>query len=122
MLAVATVLLGFALLGGAGAAIAARLRSAKASPAWLAYAHGGVAIAGYALLLVALPGAQRGQETGTQSFGAVSAALIGAAVLAALAMLRARLRKRPVGGLVIGIHATLAVSGFVLLAVYVALG
>jgi hypothetical protein len=112
--------LGLALLGGLGAA-AALLRGGRSS-AWLAYAHGGMAVAGYALLLTALPGAHLGRATGTQSFGAAAAVLIGAALFAGIALLIARLRGRRPAGFLVGIHATLAVSGFVLLAVYVTLG
>jgi hypothetical protein len=122
MLALATGLLGIALLSGAGVAVAWLRRNAGTGPAWFGYAHATIAIAGYAMLLLALPGAHQGQATGTQSFGVIAAALIGAALLAGLTMLRARLRKRPIPGVLVGAHATLAVAGFVILAVYALLG
>jgi len=122
VLALATGLLGLALVIGAGAAVAALRRTERRSPAWLAATHAAVAVAGYGLLVVALHGPRRGQETGTQSFGVVSAVLLGAALLVGLALLRTRLRKRPIAGMLVGTHASLAVAGFVILAVYALLG
>lgn len=95
----------------------------RAAPAWvaqwpLAAAHGLLGIGGLVLLVLALRGPPRGVELGIGSFGAVSAALIALAALAGLGVLLwHRLRRRRAGTL-IGVHATIAVSGFVILAAY----
>jgi len=120
LLAAATALLGLAVLTGGTAAVMWLRREGGA--ARLGYAHAAIAVAGFAALLVALSGAPRGAATGTQSFGAIAAVLLGAALLAGLVMLAARLRARKVPGALLGAHATLAVSGFVVLAVYALLG
>lgn len=122
MLAVATVLLGLALVAGGAAAVSWLRRDARPPAWWLAAAHGIVALAGLGLLVAALAGSGRGAATGTQSFGAIAAALLGAAALVGLAMLATHLLRRRVPGALVGTHATLAVAGFVILAVYVMLG
>jgi hypothetical protein len=69
-----------------------------------------------------LGGPERGLKTGTASFGAVAAVLIALAAVAGGAILVLRLLKRRVTGLLVGIHATLAVSGFVFLTAYIFVG
>jgi hypothetical protein len=59
---------------------------------------------------------------GVGAFGRISAILLAIAVVAGLAVLIARLRYRRAPGLVIGIHATIAVSGVVILAAYTLVG
>lgn len=122
MLTVATVVLGFALVIGAAAAVPWLRRDARPPAAWLAIAHGIIALAGFGLVVAALAGTRRGAPTGTQSFGLIAALLLGAAALIGLAMLATHVRKRRVAGALVGIHATLAVAGFVILAVYAMLG
>jgi hypothetical protein len=122
MLAVATSLLGLALVICAAAALSWLRREGRLPPAWLAGAHGSAALAGLGFLVVALAGARRGEATGTQSFGIIAGVLLAAAALVGLAMLATHLLQRRVSGALVGIHATLAVAGFVILAVYAALG
>src|SRR4029077_21813 len=76
--------------------------------------HGCLGAGGFAALLVALRGPQRGVAMGVGSFGAIAAVLLGAALLAGLIMLAIRLRARQMPGLIIGIHATIAISGIVI--------
>jgi hypothetical protein len=122
MLALATLMLGLGVALGAAAAVPRLGRSERAPPWWLAAVHGGVALAGLALLLLVLPGARRGAASGAQSFGAIAALLLAAAALVGVSMLALHWRKRRVAGPLVGLHATLAVGGFVILVVYVLLG
>ena len=115
-----TIILAVAVAMGTGAAVLS-LRRGMPGPSVVAVTHGCVALAGYALMLVAISGSSRGAATGTQSFGVIAAVFLGLAVIAGLALLwQRRMRKRLSGGL-IGVHATLAVTGFVILAAYVLL-
>jgi LPXTG-motif cell wall-anchored protein len=94
-----------------------------AAPPWgLAAVHVVSAIGGLGCLLIALRGPPRGLALGTGSFGMIAAALIGLALLIGGGLLAMRIRKRRPGGMLIGIHATIAVSGFVVLAAYVLAG
>jgi len=69
-------------------------------------------------LALALRGPVRGLDQGTASFGMISAWLLAAAGLLGLSLLTARLRRRRLSGTLIAVHATLAISGFVVLAAY----
>ena len=122
MLTVATVVLGLALVIGTTAAVSWLRRDGRPPASWLATAHGIAAVAGFGLLVAALAGTQRGAATGTQSFGMIAALLLGATALIGLAMLAIHVLKRRVAGALVGSHATLAVAGFVILAVYAMLG
>lgn len=118
MLAAAFILLSIAVLLGCVLAVL-DMRTGNATPLWpLAALHGLVALAGFACLLFALRGPARGAEQGTASFGMISAWLLAIAALLALSLLSARLRKRKLSGFLIGMHATFAVTGFVVLAAY----
>ncbi len=135
MLIAAFIILGLAVLLGAALAVL-HLRMGRAGtpsrrppqpppqpPPWpLATLHGLVAIGGVACLAVALRGPPRGLDQGTASFGIISAALFALAALLGARFLAARVFKKRIGGGLIGIHATLAVSGFVILAAYVFAG
>jgi len=119
MLSAAFVVLGIAVLLGGTLAVL-HMRAGAAPPAWpLGALHGLIALAGLGLLALALRGPPRGLAQGTGSFGTTAAALIALAGLIGLALLAARLRQRRLPGVLIGIHATLAVGGFVILLVYV---
>jgi hypothetical protein len=107
-----------------GAALAVRyLRTATAaapsSRVWpLAALHGLLGIGGLCCLLLALRGPPRGVALGVGSFGAISAGLLTLAALAGLTVLFVHRVKRRRAATLIGLHATLAVSGFVILAAY----
>lgn len=120
MLTAAFVNLGIAVLLGTAIAVF-YLRTGTRVPApWpFAALHGIFAIGGLACLVLALQGPPRGLDRGTASFGAISATLLALAALAGGAVLTVRLLKQRRPGTLIALHATLAVSGFVILAAYV---
>ena len=123
MLIAAYVVLGTAVLLGSGLAVMHLRSDGAVAPPWtLAALHGLVGVAGLGCLLLALQGPPRGLDSGTATFGTIAAALVAAAALLGAGFLAARLRGRaPSGSLIIG-HATLAVSGFVILTAYVLAG
>jgi hypothetical protein len=118
MLTTAFFILAAAVLLGTGLAVL-HARGQGVVP-WAAGAlHGVLGLIGLGMLLLALRGPPRGLGQGTASFGAIGAVLFALAALAGLAIFaRYRLRHRRAGTL-IGIHASLAVSGFIILAAYV---
>jgi len=107
------------LLGAALAVMYLRTGGAVAPPWTLAALHGLLAVTGLGCLLLALRGPPRGLAQGTAGFGTIAAVLMAAAAVLGVGFVAARLRQRRLPGLLIGIHATLAVSGFVILTVYV---
>jgi|SRR5579871_4814577 len=120
MLITAFVILGSAVLLGSVLAVL-HLRSVR--PPWpLGGLHGLLGLGGLACLSATLGGPPRGLGSGTATFGIVSAGLVGLAVLVGGGILLQRLRKRRLHGVLIGVHATLAVSGFVILAAYIFVG
>lgn len=123
MLLLSFVLLLIAALFGAALA-ALHLRAGTATPPRrvLGALHGVLGIVGLATLVRALGGPPRGEAMGVEAFGRDAAVLLAIAAVAGLAILAARLRYRRVPGLVIGIHATIAVSGVVMLAAYTLVG
>ncbi len=111
-----------ALLGTALAALHLRAGHTR-PPRWpFGALHGLLGTVGIGGLLLALRGPPRGEAMGVGAFGRIAAVLLAVAMLAGLAVLIARLRCRRVPGLVIGIHATIAVSGVVILAAYTLVG
>jgi hypothetical protein len=123
MLIAAFAILGTAvLLGSILAVLHLRTDGAVAPPWKLAALHGLLAIAGLGCLVLALQGPPRGLAQGTASFGMIAAALIALAALFGAWFVAKHLRKKRLGGIPVGIHATLAVSGFVILMVYVLAG
>lgn len=122
MLYTAFTALGIAVLLGNVLAVL-HLREGATPPPWpLGALHGLIALAGLGLLGLALRGPPRGLDQGTGSFGAIAATLIALAALVGLAQLTGRLRKRRLSGMLIGIHATLAIGGFLILLAYVLVG
>lgn len=112
------VLLGAVALGSVLATLHLRGKNAPAAPWPLAATHGLLGIGGLCCLILSLGGPPRGVELGVASFGAIAAVLIALAASAGLGvLLLARLARRR-AGLLIALHAMLAVSGFVLLAAY----
>lgn len=90
--------------------------SRKAVP--VAHVHGAAGLLGVAAVLLALRGPPRGTHSGAGSFGVIAAAMLAGALLAGSAILAAHLRRRPVSALAIGLHASLGVAGFVVLAAF----
>jgi hypothetical protein len=123
MLVAAFVILTAVVLLGAGlAGLHLRTEGRAVAPWSLAALHGLLAIGGLSCLALALRGPPRGLDQGTASFGIISVTLITLAALVGVGLLAAHVFKRRVPGIMIGIHATLAVSGFVVLAAYVFVG
>jgi hypothetical protein len=119
MLIAAFYALGAAVLLGSVLAVW-NLRPRIAPPPWpLAALHALVAIGGLLCLAFTLRGPPRGLDQGTAAFGIISAALIALAALLGGGMLMGRLRKRRPASTLIGVHAMLAISGFVILIAYV---
>jgi len=106
------------LLGTALAVLYLRSKTAAGAPWALTALHGLLGIGGLTCLVVSLRGPPQGADRGVGSFGAISATLIGLAALAGLGVLLKHLLTRRRAGTLIGLHATLAVSGFVVLAAY----
>jgi hypothetical protein len=121
MLSAAFIVLVTAMAFGAALAVL-HMRPAGAVPWPLAALHGLMAIGGLGCLLLALRGPPRGLDTGTASFGTIAAVLLALAALAGGGIVAARLRRRRPAGALIGIHASLAIGGLVILAVYLAQG
>jgi hypothetical protein len=122
MLIAAFVILGVAVLLGSVLAVL-HLREGAAAPSWpLGALHGLLAIGGLGSLVLALGGPPRGLDQGTASFGAIATALLVLAAVAGAGLFTVRLRKRRLPATLIGIHATFAVGGFVVLAAYVFAG
>jgi hypothetical protein len=100
------------LFGGVLAALHLRTEAVPPKPAF-GVLHGLLGAVGFAALLLALRGPPRGEAMGVGSFGGIAAALLVSALLAGLVIRRRRMR-----GVLIGIHATFAISGIVILAAY----
>jgi hypothetical protein len=109
------------LLGGA-LAIQVLRHPAHPPPRVLASGHGIAVLISYGVLLVALRGPARGTDTGTASFGLAAAILLLLAALLGLVSLWLHLRKKRMPGAAIGIHASVAIFGYVILAVYLLAG
>jgi hypothetical protein len=119
MLDAAFVGLGVAVLLGAALAILyLRSDAARAAPWPLSALHGCFAVGGLFCLILSLRGPPRGLDQGTASFAAISAVLIALAAFVGIGVLLMHRVKRRRAGTLIGLHATLAVSGFVILAAY----
>lgn len=120
MLVLAFILLTIAVLVGSALAVLHLHSEGAAIAPWpFAVLHGLLAIVGLCCLALSLRGPPRGLEQGTASFGKIATALIILAALAGIGLLAGRVLKRRIAGITVGIHATLAVAGFVILAAYV---
>lgn len=88
---------------------------------WLPGAlHGLAGLSGAALLLASLGGPARGLQLGMGQFGLVAAAMVGVGLLIGLGLLARNLAGRPAPVLVVGLHATIAIMGYVVLVAYLA--
>ena len=122
MLKLAAIVLTAASLGGLGL-IAAYQWGPPRGRVWLpGAAHGLLGVAGTVLLAIGLQGPPRGAGMGMASFGLVSAGLLIAGILLGSVVFAARLfrarRLAAASTLVLGVHATLAIAGLVILAAY----
>jgi hypothetical protein len=122
VLGFAVGLLGLTVLLGAALVIVAMARRDVKPSVWLASLHGACALSGYGALLWALRGPARGAATGTQSFGTAAAVLLLVAAALGIASLTLHFRQRRLPGFWAGAHASVAIAGYVLLAVYLLLG
>ena len=123
MLTAAFVILTVAVALGTVLAVLHLRTNRTATPPWpLGALHGILALTGLGCLALALRGPPRGLEQGTASFGLIAAALFVLAALLGAKLLAARIFGKQIGGGTIAVHATLAVSGFVILAAYVFAG
>jgi hypothetical protein len=103
--------------------VLAALHRHQTQPAWpFGALHGALGFIGLVILLLALRGPSRGIAMGVGSFGRVAAVLLAMALLAGLAILVVRLCYRRTPGLLVGIHATIAISSVVILAAYTLVG
>lgn len=90
---------------------------------WIAGAiHGLLAAAGLALLFLSLGGPERGVEHGVQSFGAIAAAIASAALVIGLGFVALQLFAKKRVAWLIGAHATVALTAYLFLMAYIALG
>lgn len=122
MLQIAAIVLGLTAVFGV-VLFAAGQRFPSTGRVWLpAAAHGAAGIAGFIVLLLALAGPARGSATGAANFGVFAAWLVGAGLVLAGYAFVARLARRQVPAVVIGLHATLAVAGVVMLGAYLNAG
>lgn len=123
MLIAALIILAAATLLGAALAVM-HLQTLRATfPSWpLAALHGILAISGLSCLAIALRAPPRGLDQGTASFGLIAITMMMLAALLGAGLLAARIRKRRIAGIMMGIHATIAVSGIAFLAAYVFAG
>ncbi|MDE2334716.1 MAG: hypothetical protein KGK10_09285 [Rhodospirillales bacterium] len=114
--------LALGLLGPGGAAPPDRRgRTARLPSRGAGLAHGALGATGFLVLLVALQeGAPAG--TGAAGFGRIAAWLFGAALLFGLAILGLAHRRRGRTAILVAAHATLAISGIVVLMARVFLG
>ena len=80
--------------------------------------HGLFGAAALAALILTLGGPPRGVAMGVASFGRIAAGLLGTALLVGLGIVAVRLRARRVPAFMIGVHATIAIGGIVMLAAY----
>jgi hypothetical protein len=120
MLVSAFIVLGIAgLIDSLLAILHLRTDEGATPPWWLSVLHGLLAIFGLCCLALALRGPTRGLDHGTASFGMVATVLIVLAALAGVGLFVARAFKKRITGVMIGVHATLAVSGFVVLLAYI---
>jgi len=116
------LILSFAVLTAAAALgallVVLVMREGGARPAWWVGAvHGVLGALGLLILFLALRGPPRGAVDGTSLFGWDAAGLLAVALLAGIGVLVRR--RRP--GLLLALHAILAVFGYVILFTYVSL-
>ncbi len=112
------VLAATVLFGSALAVPYLRGGAVRAAPWPVAALHGIIGIGGLGFLVLGLRGPAPGLDQGTAMFGPIAAALLGLATLAGLCILYLHRGRKRRAATLIGVHATLAISGFVVLAAY----
>lgn len=125
MLSIAVIAFGIVVLLGVALAVQIMRGPARPPSRGLAWLHGIAALISYGVLIVALAGPSmqaRGAATGTQSFGLVAALLLLLAALLGIVSLALHLLRRRMPGIAIGVHASVAIAGYVILAVYLLVG
>jgi hypothetical protein len=122
LLSAAVLSFSIVVLLGAALAIQILRQPARAPSRVLVWLHGIAALLSYGVLLVALMAPPRGAATGTQSFGLGAAILLLVAALIGLLSLVLHYRRERMPGVAIGIHASVAIFGYVILAVYLLAG
>ena len=123
MLFLAVLAFTIVVLLGTALAIQILRRPTHAPSRLLVWLHGIAALLSYGVLIAALTaGPSRGAATGTHSFGVTAAALLLLAALIGVASLTLHLVRRRMPGIAIGIHASVAIFGYVILAVYLLAG
>lgn len=108
-----------ALVGSVLALLHLRTVKAPNAPWPLKALHGLLGVAGLCMLALALRGPPQGVEQGTGSFGIIAASLLALAALIGVGMLTVNILKQRIPELMIGVHATIAVTGIVILMAYV---
>lgn len=123
LIGIAMLVLSLAALGGVALAMLhGSLPDGRQIPFAAGLSHGLAGAAGLVALVVGLMrGAPRGVPQGAASFGLIAAVLLAGTLLFGLAPIQARLRRRGLPVLALGLHATLAVLGLTLLAAYLSL-
>jgi asparagine N-glycosylation enzyme membrane subunit Stt3 len=84
--------------------------------------HGAVGATSLIVLLLALDRGLPSSQMGTSGFAPIAAGLLAAALGLGLALALLSWRRGRPGGALVGVHASLAIAGFVLLLALVALG
>ena len=123
MLIAAFIVLGAAaLLGSVLGTVHLRAEGTMVVPWPLGAFHGLLGVTGLGCLLVAMRGPPQGAAQGTESFELISVALIAAAAIFAAGFVAKLIFTGRRAGILIAIHAGLAVSGFVVLLAYILAG
>jgi hypothetical protein len=115
MLTVVSWLLGLAVLAGVG--LAGVWLQERRPAWWMGAAHGVVGLVGTAMALLWLMGA-----ADRQGFGRLAGWFLGIALAGGGVVVVAQLRGRRPSGLVVALHATMGVAGFVLWLAYGTVG
>ena len=119
MLTAAFTVLGIAVLLGSVLFVMHLRDDPGGAARWrLAALHGLLGIGGLVCLLFALRHPPLRPDQGTAGFDKISMALIALAALLGGGIFAVRLAGKGRAGTLIGIHATIAISGFVVLAAY----